>query len=450
VYHYEWIPALVLIVFIFVFLPLFLDARVFTSAQFLKERYGHRIQTAFSGFMLVESIIVDATVSLYAAGRIIETLFPEFPVWITISAAAIVAGIYISFGGLEAVVVNDALQATLVLIGGAMTLGLAWQAIPSWDAVVEANPERALHLIQPADDPLLPWPGVITGLLVLVVYDWCINQYYIQRALGAQSLDHGRWGALFAGLLKLPNLFILILPGVMATAIYPDLEDPDLVFPTLVFGLLPAGLRGLMLAAVAAAILSSLEAILNSAATLFTMDFARTIRPQTSDRALERMGRIATIGFMLLAAVWAPIITTFPTLWQYLQSILSYLVPPVAAIFLLGIFWRRANENGALLALLVAVPLGAIGWVVVEILEWVSIQFLYAAGIQFVFGSLLVVVGSLLSAPPPREKAEKHTFRRELVTRDREHFKELRWYQDVRILSAVLTALSLTMLMWWW
>jgi solute:Na+ symporter, SSS family len=450
VYHYEWLPALILILFIFVFLPLFLEARVFTSAQFLRERYGGRIQTVFSVFMAVESIIVDATVSLYAGGRIIETLFPDFPVWITIGGAAMVAGIYISFGGLGAVVINDALQATLVMIGGIITLWVAWQAIPSWEAAVEASPERALHLIQPADDPLLPWPGLITGLLVLVVYDWCVNQFYIQRALGAKSLDDGRWGALFAGFLKLPNLFILVLPGIMARAIYPDLEDPDLVFPTLVFDLLPIGLRGLMLAVMAAAILSSLEAILNSASTLFTMDFVRTIRPQTSDDALERMGRIATIGFMLLAAVWAPVIISFPTLWQYLQSILSYLVPPVAAIFLFGIFWRRANENGALLALLVAVPLGAIGWVVVEIRQWVSIQFLYAAGIQFVFGSLLVVVGSLLSAPPPRDKVEKHTFRRELLARDKEHFKELRWYQDSRILSAALAALSLTMLVWWW
>lgn len=425
VYHYELMPALVLIVFVFVFLPLFLDAKVFTSAQFLKERYGGRMQTMFSSFMLVESILVDATVSLYAGGRIVETLFPGFPVWIAIGAAAAVAGVYISFGGLGAVVINDALQATLILIGGTLTLWLAWQAIPSWDAVVASSPEGALNLIQPPDDPLLPWPGVITGLVVLVLYDWCMNQFYIQRALGAKSLDHGRWGALFAGLLKLPNLFILILPGVMATALYPDLKDPDLVFPTLVFDLLPTGLRGLMLAAIAAAILSSLEAILNSASTLFTMDFVRSLRPKTSDEKLERMGRIATLGFMLVAAAWAPIITTFPSLWQYLQSILSYLVPPVAAIFLLGIFWRRANETGALLALTVAVPLGAAAWVAVEILEWMSIQFLYAAAIQFVFGTLLLVVGSLLSAPPSRQQVDKHTFRRELLTRERKHLMKL-------------------------
>lgn len=450
VYHYEWIPALVLILFIFVFLPLFLDAKVFTSAQFLRERYGPRMQTVFSGFMLVESIIVDATVSLYAGGRIIETLFPHFPVWITIGAAAMIAGIYISFGGLGAVVINDALQASLIMIGGLITLWLAWQAVPSWEAVVEASPERALHLMQPPDDPLLPWPGVITGLLVLVIYDWCINQFYIQRALGAKSLDHGRWGALFAGFLKLPNLFILILPGVMATVIYPDLKDPDLVFPTLVFDMLPIGFRGLMLAVIAAAILSSLEAILNSASTLFTMDFVRNIRPQTSDRALAHMGRIATLGFMLLAAAWAPVITTFPSLWQYLQSLLSYIVPPVAAIFLLGIFWRRANEAGALTALLIAVPLGAAGWVMVEILEWISIQYLYVAGLQFVFGSLLLIAGSLASAPPPSEKLDRYTFRWELVTREKSHAKELGWYRDYRVLSAVLAAISLTMLVWWW
>ena len=450
VYLYEIVPAFVLIAFVFIFLPLFLDAKVFTSAEFLQKRYGSRLRITFSGFMMVESVIVDATISLYAGAKIMELLFPEIPTSLTIAAAALVAGIYISFGGLGAVVINDALQATLIIVGGILTLWLAWQAIPSWDAVVEASPDGALHLFQPADDAQLPWPGIFTGLLVLVFYDWCMNQFYIQRALGAKSLDHGRWGSLMAGFMKLPNLFILILPGVMAVVLYQELKEPDLVFPTLVFDLLPIGLRGLMLAAIAAAILSSLESILNSASTLLTMDFIRPLRPETSDTALARTGRIATIGLMLVAAAWAPVVTSFPTLWEYLQSILSYLVPPVAAIFLLGIFWRRANEAGALTALVVAVPLGIVGWVLVELLELFSIQFLYVAGIQFVFGCLLLIAGSLLTAPPPEEKVAKHTFRREIVERDRKHLAGLPWYQDHRVLSGILAVSATGFLVWWW
>ena len=192
VYLYEIVPAFVLIAFVFIFLPLFLDAKVFTSAEFLQKRYGGRLRITFSGFMLVESIIVDATISLYAGAKIMELLFPEIPPTVTIAAAALVAGIYLSFGGLGAVVINDALQATLIILGGILTLWLAWEAIPSWDAVVEAAPVGALHRFQPADDAQLPWPGIFTGLLVLVFYDWCMNQFYIQRALGAKSLDHGR------------------------------------------------------------------------------------------------------------------------------------------------------------------------------------------------------------------------------------------------------------------
>ncbi|MGB5351873.1 MAG: hypothetical protein WBN10_19845, partial [Polyangiales bacterium] len=176
----------------------------------------------------------------------------------------------------------------------------------------------------------MPWPG-IAGVFIVGMYFWCTNQFIIQRALGAQTLDDGRWGALFAGLLKLPHLFTLILPGVFATVLYPGLENPDMVFPMLAFDLLPIGLRGFMLAVLAAAMLSSLESILHSASTLFTMDFVQTARPDMDSQQLARWGRGAIVVFMIFAVVWTPQISRFPTLWQYRQSILSYLTPPVVA-----------------------------------------------------------------------------------------------------------------------
>lgn len=450
VYHYEWLPALILVLFIFFILPLYLRARVYTAPQFLEERFGRRPRLAFSGFLLVAVTLIDAPASLYAGTMVGQTLFPGVPLWLMVAVASLVAGVYIFVGGLGAVVINDALQATMILLGGTLILVLAWQAIPSWDAVVQAAPEDALHLMHPAHDPLLPWPGIITGVLVIGIYFWCTNQFVVQRALGAKNLDHGRWGSLFAGLLKLPNLFILILPGVMATVLYPNLERPDLVFPTMVVDLLPVGLRGLLLAAFVAAILSSLEAIFNSSATLFTMDFVRLMRPQTSDHGLAAWGRGATLGFMLLAVLWTPFILQFPTLWQYLQSFMSYITPPVTAVFLIGIFWRRANEPGAFYALAIGVPLGIGGWVANELLDLFAIQYLYAAGIMFVISAALIIGISLLTPAPPPEKVQQYVWRPALWRQESVQLAGKPWYANYRYMALGLALLAAAMVVWWW
>jgi len=445
VFHYEWVPALLLILFAIFFLPVFLRARIYTAPQYLEQRFGRGSRLAFSAMLLLTSMLVDAPGSLYAGAMVLKTLLPAVSIWITITVAAVAAGVYITFGGLGAVVANDAVQALLILAGGIAISVLAWQAVPSWDAVVAASKPGALHLMQPADDPIMPWPG-IAGVFIVGVYFWCTNQFIIQRALGAQTLNDGRWGALFAGLLKLPNLFILILPGVFATVLYPDLENPDMVFPMLAFDLLPIGLRGFMLAVLAAAMLSSLEAILHSASTLFTMDFVQGARPEMDSQQLARWGRGAILVFMVFAVVWTPQISRFPTLWQYLQSILSYLTPPVVAVFSLGLFWRRANSAGALAGLLVGVPLGLGGWVAVEVLSLFDLQYLYAAVLMFVLGLVLVVAVSLLTPAPPAAEVEAQLWHREDAAPEAGEA----WYRDYRFQAAALAAITVGVVVWWW
>jgi len=445
VFHYEWMPAILLVVFATFFLPVFLRMRIYTAPQYLEERFGRSSRYAFSAMLLLTSMLVDAPGSLYAGAMVLKTLLPGVSIWITISVAAVAAGVYIAFGGLGAVVANDALQALLILAGGIVIAVLAWQAVPSWDSVLQAAPEGGLSLMQPVDDPVMPWPG-IAGVFVVGMYFWCTNQFIIQRALGAQTLDDGRWGALLAGLLKLPNLFILILPGVLATVLYPDLDNPDLVFPMLAFDLLPIGLRGFMLAVLAAAMLSSLEAILHSGSTLFTMDFVRAARPDIDSAALARWGRGATLAFMVFAVLWTPQIARFPTLWQYLQSILSYLTPPVVAVFVCGLFWRRANGPGALAGLAVGVPLGVVGWAAVERMELFELQYLYAAVVMFALGLLLVVGVSLATAPPDAEHVEGHVWN----ASDADVAPGTRWFRSYKVQSLGLLAVTLCMVLWWW
>jgi len=449
-YNYEWMPAVILIIFAVVMLPLYLRNRVVTAPEYLEKRFDWRSRVIFSGFLLIANTFIDAAAALYAGATVLTVLFPGVPLWAIVVVAALVAGLYILVGGLEAVVLNDTVQAAVIFIGGTAIGWMTLSKIPSWSAVRAAAPERAFHLGLPLDDPVMPWPGLLTGVLVVGLYFWCTNQFMIQRALGARSLDDGRKGAIFAGLLKLPNLFILILPGVMAIALYPDLDRADLVFPTLAFDLLPVGLRGLMLAALAAAILSSLESIYNSASTLFTFDFAARFRPGMSDAQLVRTGRWATIGVMVLSAAWAPQITRFPTLWQYLQSVLSYITPPAVAVFLLGMLWRRATPAAAVVTLVIALPCAIAGWVINEIAGVLEIQYLYASGVVFALSVVLMAAVSLATRPVEDERLDATVWRPALWREDTLRLQGLPWYRNWRVQAMVLLATAAAIVVWWW
>jgi SSS family solute:Na+ symporter len=449
-YNYEWIPALILVIFAVVMLPLYLRSRVVTAPEYLENRFDGRSRMIFSGFLLVANTFIDAAAALYAGAIVMNVLFPGVPLWTTIAVAALVAGLYILVGGLEAVVLNDSVQAALIIVGGTVIGFMTLARIPSWDAVRAAAPPRALHLGLPASDPVMPWPGLVTGVLVVGLYFWCTNQFMIQRALGARSLDHGRWGALFAGALKLPNLFILILPGVMATVLYPNLDRPDLVFPTLAFDLLPVGLRGLILAALAAAILSSLESIYNSASTLFTFDFVARMRPGLSDSQLVSTGRWATFAFMVLSAAWAPQISRFPTLWQYLQSVLSYITPPAVAVFLIGMLWRRATPAAATLTLAVGLPLGLVAWIINEIAGVFSVQYLYASGVMFTMSCALMVGVSLVTRPIDPARLGATVWSRAMWNEDSDALRSVPWYRNWRVLAVVLLIMTAAIVIWWW
>lgn len=448
VYHYEWLPALILVLFAALLLPRYLAARVYTAPEFLEKRFGPGSRRLFAGFLLTANIFIDAAAALYAGAVVLQVLFPGLPLWLIVAVTALIAGGYIVVGGLDAVVLNDAVQAVLILVGGTLIAWLTWKAVPSWEAVAAATDPNALHLWRGAGDPDLPWPGVFTGVLVVGIYFWCTNQFMIQRALAARSLEHGRWGALFAGALKLPNLFILILPGVAAVVLYPDLATPDLVFPLLAFDLLPVGLRGLMLAALAAAILSSLESILNSTATLFTMDFVKPWRPGLSERRLVAVGRGATVGFMVLAAAWAPQIAHFPTLWQYLQSILSYVTPPAVVVFLGGVIWARASAQAGFWTLALGIPVGLSGWVGNEILGVSDIHFLYASGVVLLLSTAVFVGVTLATGPPSIQSLEGLVRRRRVPGQERDALRKP-WYTDYRILSVGLLAVTAVVLIWW-
>ncbi len=450
VYSYEWMAAIILIFFVFFILPFYLKSGVFTMPEFLERRYDRRLRVAFSVVLLFFAIFLGAAGTLYAGALVGLTLFPGIPLWVGVLVLALLAGIMSVFGGLGAVVISDTIQAVVLIIGGALVFAATLEAIPSWEAMAAAVPERSLHIIQPADDPNLPWPGLLTGLIIVGIYAWTTEQIAVQRVLGARSLDHGRWGAIFAGFLKLPILFFMILPGTMAIVLYPDLQSPDMVFPTLVADLLPTGVKGVILAALVAAITSSVDSVLNSASTLVTMDFVKPFRPETSEKSLVRIGRITTIIIMGVAVLWAPQIMKFSSLWNYIQSILCYVTPPIVAIFLVGIFWKRANGHGAFAAFMLGITLGVIGFYANEIQGLYPIHFLYAALVSFLISIGIIVVVSLLTAEPKPEKTSGMTWSRALWREESAELAGKPTWQNYRVQAAVLFVTTLAIVIWFW
>ncbi|MFQ5640838.1 MAG: sodium:solute symporter [bacterium] len=451
VYNYEWMAAVVLVFFAIFFLPYYLKSQVYTMPEFLERRYDSRARYIFSSVTLIGTIIIDTAGSLYAGALVVKLIFPQIPMWQSITTIALFSGLYTIAGGLAAVVYTDSIQAILLTIGAIMISVIAFMKVGSWEAVTAVTPPEMLSVIQPLSDSFLPWLGLLTGVPLLGFYFWCNNQFMVQRVLGAKDVNHGRWGALFAGLLKLPIIFIMVLPGTMARVLYPAAENPaiqnnpDLVFPTLMFDLLPVGVLGIVAAGLIAAIMSSIDSTLNSASTLVTMDFFKKLRPRTTSSQLTWAGRIFTGIFMILAAAWAPNIEKFPSLWQYLQTVLGYIAPPIVACFLMGLFWKRANAHGAFAALIVGFAVGIldVGLRVAGVSVWfVEIHFLYLATLRLIICLATLYIVSLLTAPPAEEKVKAYIWTKEVFRSETQELSHVPWFKNYRVQSLILLALT--------
>lgn len=459
VFNFEWTATIVLIVFSIFMLPYFLRAGLFTIPQYLETRFDKRSRYAFSAFTIIAIIFVDTAGALYAGGLVITRVFPV-DLWLAVAILAFVAGAYTIMGGLSAVVVTDTVQAILLIIGGGAIFVLALGEVGGWtsfiDQVTQQQPDT-MQLYRPADADFTPWLG-LPGVILLGFYYWTLNQFIVQRTLGADNLDQGRKGALWAGLLKLPNLFIMIIPGAIAILIYPNLENADLVFPTLAFDLLPLGLRGLVMAALVAAIMSSIDSALNAASSLVTMDFVSELRPDTSQAALVRIGRITTGIIMVIAAIYAPIIAGFSSLFSYFQSALSFVTPPIIAVYVAGLFVKRLNATAAFYTILSGLAIGIPLFIATQVTSiWTdtlglpAFQYLYFNMAMFVLGLVAMVAVSAAGETPDPEEMRDVTFTRENWRQDIAMAGEgVAWYRDFRVQCAVLFALTVGLVALFW
>ncbi len=379
--NYEWMAAVVLVFVACFYIPVYLNARITTIPEFLLKRFGGFSNRYFSAVTIFLSIIVDTAGGLYAGSLVLITLIPQLDLYTTCVALALVTGIYTAAGGLRAVVYTDVIQAIVLLIGCGLTTFILFSHYDfSWTALRASVPADRLSLIRPLNDPQLPWLGTLTGVPILGFWYWATNQYITQRILAAKNISHARWGAMLGGVLKLTPLFLMVLPGSMAIGIFPDLPNPDMVFPTLVTKILPVGVTGLVLAGLIAAIMSSIDSTLNSASTLIIHDFVKARNPMLSARQMAFYGRITTLILMIIAALWAPMISRFGGLIFYLQQSFAILVPPVTTIFLLGVFTTWGGKRTCLGTLIAGHAMGVLFFVLGE-MGSIGIHFTIIAGI---------------------------------------------------------------------
>lgn len=443
--NYEWMAAVVLVFMAIFFIPFYIRSKIDTIPEFLERRFDVRSRKYFSVITIFLSIIVDTAGGLYAGAIVVNVFFPEIDIIYTILSLGIFAGLYTAAGGLKAVVYTDVLQAIILIFGSSMIAYLMFAEFDfSWSAAIASVPDGNLSMIRPIDDSALPWLGTLIGVPILGFYYWGTNQYIVQRVLGAKDIKNARWGALLGGFLKLPVLFIMVIPGVFAFSIFPNLTDPDMVFPTMVANMLPVGITGIVLAGLIAAIMSSIDSTLNSASTLITLDFVKPKNPNLTATQTAKIGRWTTIILMAIACTWAPLIEQFDGIFQYIQEAFAYIVPPVVAIFILGMFWRRGNRHAAFWTLVGGHSLSAVIFVLVQ-MEIITIHFTITAGLLTLICCGIFAVASLMGEKPDPEQIDDIIFKKRDIRPeepDTPLLKDYRFHAVIVILLTVALVIS--------
>lgn len=373
--HWEMHGWLILILG-WVFVPFYARSGVFTMPEFLEKRYNSASRSFLSIISLVSYVLTKVAVTVYAGGIVfkevlgIETFMGIDFFWIGAIGLVVITGIYTVIGGMKSVLYTSILQTPILLIGSIVILVVGLDKVGGWNELMEicrANTtplgDPMTSLIRDKADPDFPWTGVIFGSAIIGFWYWCTDQYIVQRVLSGRDQKQARRGAIFGGYLKLLPVFIFLIPGMIAFALNQkgiiQLTDSDAAFPTLVSTLLPVGIKGIVVGGLIAALMSSLASLFNSSAMLFTVDFYKKYRPNTPEKKLVAVGRMATVVIVILGILWIPVMKSLgKVLYEYLQDVQSLLAPGIAAVFLLGVFWKRATAAGGMWGLIIGFTLG--------------------------------------------------------------------------------------------
>ncbi|XP_069503458.1 sodium/myo-inositol cotransporter 2 isoform X2 [Ambystoma mexicanum] len=456
---YEWNGLFCVLILAWLFLPIYIVSGVTTMPEYLQKRFGgQRIPVFLAVLYLFIYIFTKISVDIYAGALFIQQAL-RWDLYVAVIGLLAITAIYTVAGGLAAVIYTDTLQTVIMLIGALILMAFSFVKVGGieelqkeyFKAIPKNRPENsscglpredAFHLFRDPVTSDLPWPGVLVGMTIPSLWYWCTDQVIVQRSLAAKSLSHAKGGSLLAAYLKVLPLFIMVFPGMISRILFPDLvacADPvtcnsicsnpsgcsDIAYPKLVIELLPTGLRGLMMSVMIAALMSSLTSIFNSASTIFTMDLWRYFRPRSTEWELMIVGRVFVLVLVVVSILWIPLVQASQggQLFIYIQSISSYLQPPVAIVFIAGCFWKRANEKGAFWGLVIGLAVGLIRMV----LDFVYappkcnepderpgvvkyVHYLYFSMLLGLLTLIIVVVVSLFTEPPTPKMVSRLTW----------------------------------------
>jgi SSS family solute:Na+ symporter len=514
--HYE-LHAWCLLVLGWVLVPFYIRSKVFTMPEFLERRFTPSARWLLSLISLVAYVITKIAVGIFAGGIVFSTLLPNLgftigdwnidSFWIGSIAVVVLTGLYTVLGGMRAVAYTEALQTIILVVGSVLVTIFGLQALGGWSALRQTLGSDMFNLW----DPLLPagvtgtwspvqvkdaagaiteqawyfeypgnfpWIGMLFCAPIIGLWYWCTDQYIVQRALGAPSEQQARRGSIFASMLKLLPVFIFIIPGMICLALAKQGTNPNLsvligadgvvvkeqaqrAFPLLVNTVLPDGIRGIVVAGLLAALMSSLAGVFNASSTLFTMDFYSKLHPSASQHHLVWIGRVATTIMVLIGLAWIPVIQGAQGLYEYLQDVQAYLAPPIFVVFFLGVFWKRLNGPGCMAALIVGFLMGLLrlavdtpvalklqgyenGWTA-GTFPWIvnNIYFQYYSLLIFIVAILVMVIVSYATSAPSDERISGLTY----GTLTDEHRRESRasWsgidvVASIAVLAAILAA----------
>lgn len=483
--HWE-IQGWMILLLGWVFVPFYSRSMVYTMPEFLEKRYNPQSRTILSVISLISYVLTKVAVTVYAGGLVfqqvfgIETLWGIDFFWIAAIGLVLITAIYTVAGGMKSVLYTSVLQTPILLLGSLVILVLGLKELGGWDEMmqicgatqVNEYGNTMVELMRDNRDPQYPWLGALVGSAIIGFWYWCTDQFIVQRVLSGKNQMEARRGTIFGAYLKLLPVFLFLIPGMIAYALHTKgivingevfrLSTPDAAFPTLVARLLPAGVKGLVVCGILAALMSSLASLFNSSSMLFTIDFYKRFRPETPEKKLVVIGQVATVVIVVLGILWIPVMRSVgDVLYNYLQDVQSVLAPGIAAAFLLGICWKRTSAKGGMWGLISGLVIGLtrlgakiyysnVADAADNLFKYLfyDLNWLFFCGWMFLFCIVVIIVVSLCTKAPSEEKIRGLVFG--TATEAQKQETKASWNKWDIIHTAIILAITAALYWYFW